>query len=403
MITVFDRKEDCCGCTACESICPNQAITMQSDEEGFLYPSIDKSICIECGLCKKVCAFQNGYETLNNLESPDVYALKHKSDEVRMNSSSGGAFSAISDYALNESYVLYGVEFSKNFTVQHKRTTTEAGRNKFRGSKYVQSNLERIFKQIREDLANDRSVLFIGTPCEVAGLRKYLEVAKIKTDKLILNDIICHGTSSPLLWKQYLNFIQKKSKLKSYTFRSKEKGWRGYNVKAEFEKGKSKINTSDIKIYANIFCSDLALRPSCYYCKFSNLNRPSDITIGDFWGIEKSLPELDDNKGVSLILVNTPKGQAIFDEIQDKIDFVQSNTKDCQQHNLQQPTKMPTNREQFWDDYQNSGFDYIAKKYAGCYSFKGRVKRIIVTLLKKLGLFELIRKAMGWSGVFPKK
>jgi len=393
MIIIFDKKQDCSGCTACQSICPTQAITMKTDEEGFLYPEIDPEICVDCGLCRKVCPLQNEVDVQDRFAEPLVYALKHKSDNVRMTSASGGAYTAISDYALNTSCTLYGVEFSEDFTVQHNGTTSEEGRNKFKGSKYVKSNLGDVFKQVREELVNNRGVLFTGTPCEVAGLRKYLEVAKVKTDKLTLNDIICHGAPSALLWKQYLSFIQKKSKLKSYTFRSKEMSWQGYNVKAEFEDGKSKINTSDVMIYVNIFGSDLALRPSCYNCKFTNLYRISDIMIGDFWGIEKSLPELDDDKGVSLIFVNTSKGQVVFEEIKDKIDFVQSNTKDCLQPNLQQPTKCPTNRDQFWSDYQKFGFDYIAKKYAG-YGFKGRLKKVIIILLKKLGLFELIRKAL---------
>ncbi|MBW9148514.1 Coenzyme F420 hydrogenase/dehydrogenase, beta subunit C-terminal domain [Clostridium sp. CM028] len=390
MITVFDKKQDCCGCTACKSSCPTQAIKMKADEEGFLYPEVNQKLCVDCKLCRKVCPLQNQINVQDRFTEPLVYALKHKSDNVRMTSASGGAYTAISDYALSTSCTLYGVEFSGEFIVQHKGAITEAGRNKFKGSKYVQSNLGETFKQVYEDLATNKAVFFSGTPCEVAGLRKYMEISKVKTDKLILNDIICHGTPSPLLWKKYLNFIQKKKKLKSYTFRAKEKGWHGCNVKAEFENGKSKINTPDVKIYANIFESNLALRQSCYHCRFSNLHRPSDITIGDFWGIEKSLPELDDDKGISLIFVNTPKGQSIFNHMKNKIDFVQSNTNDCLQPNLERPTKCPENREQFWDDYYKFGFIYIAKKYAN-FSLNARIKRAAVILLKKFGLFQFIK------------
>jgi len=325
---------------------------------------------------------------------PLVYALKNKIEGVRMTSASGGAYSAISDFALNSGYTLYGAEFRKNFTVHHKGTTTETGRDKFKGSKYIQSELGKVFKEICSGLGNDSEVLFTGTPCQVAGLKKYLEIAKVKCDKLILNDIICHGVPSPLLWNHYLKYIQKKSKLKSYTFRFKEKGWSSYNIKVEFMNGKNKINTPKLKIYANIFSSDMALRPSCYHCIFSNFFRPSDITIGDFWGVEKSLPKLDDNKGVSLVLINTIKGQDIFEKIKENIDFVQSNTKDCIQHNLKEPTFCPTKREQFWDDYQRFGFEFIAKKYAG-YSIKERLKRLIIIVLKKLGIFYLVRRLLG--------
>lgn len=391
MIKLFNSKQDCCGCTACKSICPEQAISMLPDEEGFLYPEINCNLCVECGLCKKVCAFQNGYATSDNYDRPKVYALKHKSDEVRKNSSSGGAFTAISDYILSKKGVIYGVAYDENFYVEHQRAETAKERNKFRGSKYVQSDLKEVFSQINEDLKKDRYVLFTGTGCQVAGLIKYLDNTQTDAKKLITNDIICHGAPSPLLWNKYLKFIQREDEITSYTFRYKEKGWHGYNVKGEFKSGRVKINTSDIKIYANLFGSDLALRPSCYNCQYTNLQRPSDITIGDFWGIEKTMPEIDDNKGISLVLINTPKGKGVIDKIKGELELWESNTRDCLQLNLQQPTKRPKNRDRFWEDYHGFGFAYIAKKYAG-YSFIGISKRVAVIILKRLRLLELMRK-----------
>ncbi len=391
MITLFNNKQDCCGCTACKSICPEQAISMLPDEEGFQYPEVNRNLCVECGLCTKVCSFQNGYATSDNYDRPEVYALKHKSDEVRKNSSSGGAFTAISDYILSKKGVIYGVAYDENFYVLHQRAETAKERNKFCGSKYVQSDLKEVFSQINEDLKKDRYVLFTGTGCQVAGLRKYLDNTQTDAIKLITNDIICHGTPSPLLWDKYLKFIQREDELTSYTFRYKEIGWRGYNVKGQFKSGRQKVNTSGIKVYANLFSCDLALRPSCYQCQFTNLQRPSDITIGDFWGIEKTRPEIDDNKGISLVLVNTPKGKDIIDELGGCLELWESNTRDCLQLNLQYPTKKPDNRDQFWEDYQRFGFDYVAKKYAG-YSFIGRFKKVAVIILKRLRLLELMRK-----------
>ncbi len=393
MIKLFERKEECCGCTACKSICPAGSINMVADEEGFLYPGIDSSLCIECGLCKKVCAFQNGYNTADNFNEPIVYAMKHKSDEVRFNSSSGGAFTAISDYVLSDSGVVYGAAFGDGFQIIHQRAETKEERNTLRGSKYVQSDLKQVFLEINKDLNSERNVLFSGTPCQVAGLKKYLEEIKTDKRKLMLNDLLCHGVSSPLLWSKYLDFIQKKNKLISYTFRAKEIGWRGYNIKADYENGMRKINTLDIEIYSNLFGTDLILRPSCYHCKFCNSQRPSDIMIGDFWGIEKFLPKFDDNKGISLVFVNTPKGKAIFQMIKHDINFAVSNIKDCMQKNLTQPTAMPENREQFWTNYQINGFEYIAQKYSG-YSFQGRIKKIIIVLLKKYGLFMIVKKVV---------
>lgn len=385
MLAVFDNKEECCGCSACNSICPNQAITMYPDKEGFLYPDINQKLCVNCSLCRKVCPLQNKVNIQNGFENPLVFAFKHKVNKVRMTSASGGAYTAISDYALELGYVIYGAEFNKNFIVCHTAINRSEEREKLKGSKYVQSNMNHVFKQIASFLKKGRGVLFTGTGCQVAGLRKYLETRGINMEKLLLNDIICHGTPSPMLWIEYLNLIQKKSKLKTYTFRSKEIGWQGYNVKAQFQNGKCKTNTTAIKIFANLFSTDLVLRPSCYHCKFCILHRPSDILIGDFWGIEKYYPEMDDEKGISLVLINTEKGQKVFDRIRESAEIVESNTIDCLQPNLQHPTKLPDQRGQFWEDYYKFGFQYIAKKYAG-YSFKERVKKMIVSSINLIRL-----------------
>ena len=386
MISVFDKKEDCCGCTACKSICPTQAITMKPDKEGFLYPVINQELCIDCGKCRQVCTFQIKQILSDRLHKPQVFAVKHN-DIVRMNSASGGAYTAISDYVLKFSGVIYGVEFDDGFYVRHNRGTTVEEREKFKGSKYIQSDLRETFRQVEKDLILGNIVLFVGTGCQVAALKMYLLVKKININNLITTDIICHGVPSPLLWQDYLKFIQKESELKSYTFRYKRKGWRGYNVKAEFKNGKTKIDSIDVRVFANIFSSDLALRLSCYKCQFANLLRSSDITIGDFWGIEKSLPEIDDNKGVSLVIVNTYKGKRIFQEIKNELQVWESNIQDCLQPNLLYPTKKPKEREKFWQDYYKFGFKYIAKKYAG-FNFKTKIKRSLKGLLKNMSLIK---------------
>lgn len=387
MISVYDKKENCCGCTACKSICPTKAIQMIPDQEGFLYPEINQELCIDCGRCRKVCPFLNSIRVDDKLDKPFVYAVKQKDFETRMQSTSGGVYTSISNVVLDKSGSIYGVKFDKNFKVIHSKAIDNKGRNKFRGSKYVQSDLGDIFNQIQNELKSGQIVFFTGTGCQVAGLRKFLLDTKTNIDGLITNDIICHGTPSPLLWDEFLKFIQKNSKLKSYTFRYKEKGWHGYNIKAEFEDGKIKVNTPDIKVYSNIFTTDCALRPSCYNCKFANLERKSDIMIGDFWGVEKTMPEIDDDKGISLVLVNTIKGKDVFDLIKSNIDIWESNTRDCLQPNLIGPTKKPQKREMFWQDYYDYGFTFIAKKYAE-YNFKSVVKRNIRSALKSVGLFN---------------
>lgn len=371
MVTLYHRKEDCCGCTACANICPGGAIVMQPDEEGFLYPRINADLCVDCGACLAVCPLQNPVQLRDRLAEPEVYALKHKSDNIRMTSASGGAFTALSDAVLNDNQpaAVYGAAFDKdnNFAVAHQRASTKEERDGFKGSKYVQSDLGRIFQAVRQDLSQDMTVYFTGTPCQAAGLYNYLTKigrGRELTEKLILTDLVCHGVASPRLWQDHIRQIREKyqSQLLDYTFRNKEQGWRGYNVRATFANKACAVNTKEIKGFAGIYRSCLAMRPACYECRFANLNRPSDITIGDFWGIEKSHPELDDNKGVSLVIVNTAKGQSLFTQCKDSIDYWPGNTQDCLQPNLQRSTARPAGRQLFWTRYQAKGFAHVARR-----------------------------------------
>lgn len=251
-------------------------------------------------------------------------------------------------------------------------------------------DLKEIFKDIMEELKKGRQVLFTGTPCQNAGLSAYLHK---NYENLYLCDLVCHGVPSPLLWKEYVSFIENRtrSRLVSYSFRYKEIGWRGYNVYAKFKNEHSIVNTSDVLAYMDIFGRDLALRPSCYQCKFTNVNRPSDITIADYWGIEKSMADFDDNMGVSLVLVNSPKGMDLFQNTSRQINYRESNIKDCLQYNLQNPTKPSPKREQFWRDYCSKDFEYVLKKYTG-YGVKGRIKRFVRKGLEIFGLWTFVKK-----------
>lgn len=378
------KKEDCSGCTACESICPTKAITMERDNMGFNYPIIDDDLCVECGLCKNVCPLQNEIEVDKHLSEPIIYAAKYKEDDVRMVSSSGGIYTAISNYVINEKKgICYGATFNKDFSVVHESACNLSERDKFRGSKYVQSELNDTFKKIKEDLKKNKAVLFTGVPCQTAGLIKYLKMAKVDTSHLILNDIICHGVQSPMIWEDYVRFIENKnqSKLKSYTFRAKDMGWRGYNVRAVFKDGSVKTNTKDILKYIKLFKSNLALRPSCYYCKFSNMNRPSDLMIGDFWGIENTFPNFEDEKGVSLVLVNTEKGKEVFDSIKENLIYKISSKDKCMQHNLQKPTEEPKKSVYFWREYNSGELESIIDKYTSV-GITLKLKRYIKNILK---------------------
>lgn len=393
MITLFTDKKDCCGCTACMNICPKSAITMQSDTEGFLYPVIDISKCIECGLCKRVCGFQNGYEGQEREDLPEIYAVKHKDEQVRMNSTSGGVFTALSDFMLQQEGVIFGASFDDNMVVCHQRADTKKEREHFRGSKYVQSDLRDVFKQIKQLLKEGRYILFTGTPCQVSGLNSYLK--NTNTNKLFVCDIVCHGVPSPLMFKEYINLLERKnnSKIIKYYCRDKVNGWHSHTERAVYANGTEDFKSTLSTVYRELFYSHNVLRPACHNCKYTNFNRPSDITFADFWGIEKSMTEFDDNKGISLVLVNTPKGKELFKGVESNLEIRESNTKDCLQPQLQYPSKPATTRQEFWRDYNAYGFEYVIKKYAG-YNTKTRIKAKIISILKKVGLFEVIHKVM---------
>ena len=222
---IFSNKNQCCGCTACKSICPKNAISMQADNEGFLYPIINKELCINCGLCKKVCAFQNGY-TRNSVVN--AYAVKHHDIKTRLSSRSGGAFIPISDYIIQNNGTVYGAAFNEDFSVSHIRAESCTERDRMKGSKYVQSELGNIFLNVQNDLKDNRYVMFSGTACQVAGLNNFLEKSKTKTDKLFTVDLVCHGVPSNKIWTDYLDYINNKHKGKKITdvnFRDKSLGW----------------------------------------------------------------------------------------------------------------------------------------------------------------------------------
>lgn len=231
----IENLEDCCGCTACESICPHDAISMKPDAMGFLYPTTDPSKCIGCGLCEKVCAFNENYDTSFNLPQPDAYAARHKNMEEVETSRSGAAFIAISDYILKQGGVVYGAGYTEHFRVVHKRATTKEERDEFKGSKYVQSDLTGIFRQVKKDLKDGMIVLFSGTPCQTSGLASY--IGKRLRENLYLVDIVCHGVPSPSLWKDYIAYLERKkgAEICWVNFRDKQQfGWAAHHETFKF-------------------------------------------------------------------------------------------------------------------------------------------------------------------------
>lgn len=374
----IDNPADCCGCTACASICVHKAISMQPDALGFLYPEVNKDKCINCGLCEKVCSFHNHYDKSLNLLQPKAFAVRHKIISEVESSRSGAAFIAISDGILEKGGIVYGVGYTDHFRVVHKRATTKTERNEFKGSKYVQSDLNTIFQQVKVDLQNGYTVLFSGTPCQTAGLNAY--IGKKLREHLFLVDIICHGVPSPYIWKDYLLYLEQKygGIITNLSFRDKQIfGWT--NHKESFViKGKH-IYTN---IFRDLFFKHIMIRQSCGVCHFANITRPSDITIGDFWGWEKNVPNFNkDDKGVSLVLLNTEKGEKLFEEIKDSMNCIPVKLEDSLQPNLQHPSPISPRRMAFEWDYKQKGFKYVLRKY-GKDNLRQKIYKLVAKIIK---------------------
>lgn len=333
MIDIVNKK-DCCGCGACVQRCPKQCITMQADNEGFLYPIVNTAACIDCGLCEKVCPVINQSEPR---KPQKVYAAYNKNEDIRMQSSSGGIFTLVAEETIKNGGVVFGVKFNKDWMPEFGYTETLEGLSPFRGSKYVQAIVGNAYKKAEEFLKSGREVLFSGTPCQIAGLKRYL---RKEYDKLLTVDIICHGVPSPKVWNMYLketssrllNTIpdeknsvvsaiggEPKSCIEAISFRSKITGWKKYSflLKLNFSTfdGKNTVVFTEPfgeNNFMRAFLSDTILRPSCYACPAKQGKSHSDITIADFWGIDTIDPAFDDDKGCCLVLLNTEKGSTVY-------------------------------------------------------------------------------------------
>ena len=333
---------------------------MKPDSLGFLYPVVDESKCKNCGLCEKVCAFNDNYDTSLNLPEPTAYGARQKNLDEVMKSRSGAVFAALSDYVVGKSGVVYGVGYTEHFRVIHKRATTKAECDEFRGSKYVQSDINGTFRQVKKDLKDGLTVLFSGTPCQTSGLNSF--VGEKLRDGLILVDLVCHGVPSPYIWRDYIAYLEKQQGFPVIwaNFRDKTQfGWRDHKETFRFLNGRS---ISSIW-YTKTFYNDIINRHSCSNCHFCNTHRPSDITIADFWGWEKIGSAINqDNKGVNLVLINTEKGREIFAMIKNRLEVVEATPDAYMQPNLKRPTPMHRERVRLEKDYQKHGFEYVYNK-----------------------------------------
>lgn len=372
-------SEDCCGCTACQGLCPKKAITMVPDSFGFAYPIINEDLCINCGICYNICQFSSDYERYNNFEEPRAYAARLRDLQELELSQSGGVFASLAQWVLSKDGIVYGVAYSNEFVVMHQRAESIKDMNKFRGSKYVQSGLDNVFFDVKKDLLNDKLVLFSGTPCQISGLKSF--TCNITKGQLITIDILCHGVSSPKIWSDYLRYLENKysKRVKEANMRDKKLGWSGSSETYLF--GDKKVKSES---FLYLYFSHYIQRDSCFNCPFTNLKRVGDISLGDFWHWEKTNhPEFRDNKGISLVLVNSLKGEKLFDEVKESLIVINSDTNECMQNVLYQNAKPNPSRKEFLNDYMKHGFKYVAKKY-GDIGFIYNMKILIYTFLQKI-------------------
>lgn len=379
------KKENCCGCSVCADICPVHAIEMKTDLEGFLYPEIDNVKCISCNLCNLVCNFKPIKRGGKELDIPLAYGVKHKRQFERDSSRSGAAFIGIFDVILKNKGVIYGAVMQKDFSVKHIRAENFEQRNRMKKAKYVQSTMLSICNSIEQDLKSGREVLFSGTPCQVAGVKSYLKLKNMLNENFYCCDLVCHGVPSPLIWKNYVEYIEKKyhGKVLEANFRDKEFGWDSHCESFVLKGRDRKIVSRD---YTTLFYDHIMFRPSCHACPFANVHRPGDISLADFWGIEKHDQSFDDNKGVSLVLVNTLAGRKLFEQASLVFDFFPCDVQDCLQPTLIRPSAPSPRRNEFWMDYYRMPFDKLLKKYIMPLSIQAKTKKISKDLLYKIGI-----------------
>ncbi len=326
----LNNKKECCGCSACLNICPKGCIRMKLDEEGFNYPYIyDEKNCIECKLCEKTCPILNKEE---KSIVPEVYACKNINEEIRKESSSGGIFTLIAEFILNNNGIVFGAMFDKNFNVIHGSVEEINELYKLRGSKYSQSDMKDSYVRVKNELNKNRLVLFSGTPCQVGGLHEFL---KRNYDNLYVIDVACHGVPSPEIFKKYKRFLENKydSKIIDFTFRSKEEGWTNYKIRAKFKNGQVFSEYGYENLYMKGFIKDLYIRPSCTECRFKSFSSGSDIMLADYWGYDTKFKEFDNNTGVSLVFINSDKGRKLFEFIKKDIKLEKTEVEHAIQYN----------------------------------------------------------------------
>lgn len=363
MKPLLAEPDHCTGCSVCAAVCPSGAISMEPDSEGFQYPVVHEEKCSACGKCSAVCPTLSCPELDRYENVENVYACWTKNEEVRKCSSSGGAFMLLAERIIDEGGVIFGAAMIDK-TVRHMKAETKEELLQLQGSKYVQSDVFGIYSQVETDLLKNKKVLYSGTPCQISGLYAFLGK---DYERLYTCDVVCHGTPSPLMWREYVAMQEGhyNSPMILSSFRSKKIGWNCFCMEESFANGAHYCKSTYYDPFIRGFLRNLYLRPSCYSCQYANIRRTGDITLADFWGCANYDKEgKDDDKGISMVMINSRKGNALFEHMKEISCCFQHDISEMSGNQpLSKPFPVPQNRTAFWRDYHNHGFEYVAKQY----------------------------------------
>jgi acetyltransferase-like isoleucine patch superfamily enzyme/coenzyme F420-reducing hydrogenase beta subunit len=393
------NKKDCCGCNACTIACSKQCITMPNDEEGFFYPLINTDLCIDCGLCEKVCPIINkNKDNVERYDEPLVYAAYNTNNDVRIDSTSGGIFSALADKMFAMNGYVGGAIYNEDHTVKHIITKNKNLLPELRSSKYLQSYTDTLYADIKNLLKADKKVLVCATPCQITAL---YNVLKKDYDNLITCDFICRGVNSPKVFQSYMDMLERLhgAKAEKIKFKAKQWGWHNFSMRVNFANGKEycKDRSHDFFFIGYLLKGNFA-RPSCYDCQFKGFPQKSDITLADFWGIQKIDPSMDQDKGTSLVMVNSDKGKQFFDTLNDTIVYKPFAMEQAASGNsaMNTPLKPVGNdREEFFTALNKYPFEEVAKRFFPLPTIKNRLKKTFRQIKKILNLACL----MGIPGI----
>ncbi len=384
------NKRDCCGCEACYNVCHSNAISMKRDEEGFSYPIVDINKCINCGLCDKVCPVVNTNKYPGK-QKAKAFAAKTINEKLRVVSSSGGVFSVLAEEVINNNGIVFGVSMSDDATeAVHVEVDNIDNLYKLRGSKYLQSRISDSYCRVKNYLDEGRYVLFSGTPCQVAGLKLFLNK---ECNNLLCVDVICHGVPSISVWEKYVAHIKNKYHgfIQTVSFRSKTEGWMEFGQEYNIKGRKSIYIPKYEDMFLRLFLSNACLRPSCYSCVPKEFGYMSDVTLGDYWAIERVDATFNDGLGTSLVIVHSNKGDRAIQTVTDKLVIKEEPYETSIRGNsVTEQTKKPESRDIFFSDLEHMTIRQTADKYAPL-SFRTKMK----ICLRRFGLLKIAKKLIG--------